>query len=182
MQINTLPGPGFGAKHRPSPHGAGQKSGRRERGRNENVLHLMCPETESLGGSKRQEHWCKEVQREGEPLTWGRRPGGSSHAQRSRNPEAWTLERRPCVLFLPQTRTMFPFEMAGSTAVRKIPWYLETNDPSQAVRTGPFWSQARGVTDGGPDSMLRPIHHRRSGGFPRGPGLSDNTVYFRTRL
>jgi hypothetical protein len=32
-------------------------------------------------------------------------------------PSAWTVEHMQCVFFLPQTRTMLPFETVGSTAV-----------------------------------------------------------------
>lgn len=78
----------------------------------------IYPGFESFGGSKWHGHLCGEY-REGATRrgdTAGPK-GKRSHAQRSRNSEAGILEHTRCMLFLPQTRTMFPFEMVGSTAV-----------------------------------------------------------------
>lgn len=59
----------------------------------------------------------------------------------------------------------------------KIPWYLETNDPSQAVLTGPFRSQAIGVTD--VSLRLHPQAHQSPplSGIPEGPPASLTILF-----
>lgn len=56
--------------------------------------------------------------------------------KQARNAEAWVLKHIRFMLFLPQTKNMFPFEMVESTAVLKSLGTSETNDPSQTVLTG----------------------------------------------
>lgn len=56
--------------------------------------------------------------------------------KQARNAGARALKRIRFMLFLPQTKNMFPFEMVESTAVLKSLGTSETNDPSQTVLTG----------------------------------------------
>lgn len=56
--------------------------------------------------------------------------------KQARNAEARVLKHIRFMLFLPQTKNMFPFEMVESTAVLKSLGTSETNDPSQTVLTG----------------------------------------------
>lgn len=56
--------------------------------------------------------------------------------KQARNAEARVLKHIRFILFLPQTKNMFPFEMVESTAVLKSLGTSETNDPSQTVLTG----------------------------------------------
>lgn len=56
--------------------------------------------------------------------------------KQARNAEAQVLKHIRFMLFLPQTKNMFPFEMVESTAVLKSLGTSETNDPSQTVLTG----------------------------------------------
>lgn len=72
--------------------------------------------------------------------------GGGGHNEKVRETESQsgmesphTLEAYDVCLFLPQTRSMFPFEMVESTAVFKSLGTSETNDPSQTVLTGSAW-------------------------------------------
>lgn len=59
-----------------------------------------------------------------------------SLTKQARNAEARVLKHIRFMLFLPQTKNMFPFEMVESTAVLKSLGTSETNDPSQTVLTG----------------------------------------------
>lgn len=56
--------------------------------------------------------------------------------KQARNAGARALKHIRFMLFLPQTKNMFPFEMVESTAVLKSLGTSETNDPSQTVLTG----------------------------------------------
>lgn len=96
---------------------------------------------------------------------------GGCHAQ-PRRCRGWAAEaNRQRVLFLPQTRTMFPVEMLGSTAAEN-PLVLETNDASQAGLTACAGARQE-LTDVGsvPSSSITPQ------GTPEGP-LGSHTMVF----
>lgn len=75
-------------------------------------------------------------------VSWKQRQGNNGKVRDSKTESKsgmespCTLEAHDVCLFLPQTRSMFPFEMVESTAVLKSLGTSETNDPSQTVLTG----------------------------------------------
>lgn len=71
---------------------------------------------------------------------WRKTPAMAEQAQDSRNPGTRTPNAgRVC--YSSHKPELCPFGTVWLCSCLKIPWYLETNDPSQAVLTGPFWSQ-----------------------------------------
>lgn len=108
MEGNILLGPGLGFQHySPWESGGNKVSGRGEEG---GTSSTKC--TLSLGpvGFLTSTGTCRRSCGEGE----GSPRGLTRPAQEMRGQAAEA--NRQCVLFLPQTRTMFPVEMLGSTA------------------------------------------------------------------
>lgn len=71
-----------------------------------------------------------------DPYVWMLPRSKDALTKQARNAEARVLKHIRFMLFLPQTKNMFPFEMVESTAVLKSLGTSETNDPSQTVLTG----------------------------------------------
>lgn len=116
----------------------------------------VCPNSRSHAGSE----WCHHLGGSGECET----QAVTQHSKQERPPHP-VPQKHVCVI-ITTSQNYAPFGNGWFHSCLKIPWYLETNDPSQPGLTSPIWSQGEAwVTQACPTAAIAICHGsaKRSG-------------------